>query len=161
MKIPSNPRNIDRHNYDSDMPAGDREDALFIQAIWSRHLKATPARIKMLELLSNEPLPITADRICELLKDSSNKATTYRSLFVLTKGGLVNKVEIEDRQAHYEIAFGRRHHHHAQCISCGLIEDVEISDDQELNVAALNSLRRFKSIQSHSLEFFGLCKKCS
>lgn len=169
MKKKLNQRNIYRHNYDSDLPAGDNDDVPFIQAIWSHQIKATPARIRILAALSKEPLPISADDIITVLNDKSdsqtisrtvNKATIYRTLLILTRIGLVNKTEIGGTEARYEISFGRSHHHHATCTSCGLIEDVNMRDDQEFNAVALHSSRGFKSIQNHSLEFFGTCKKC-
>jgi Fur family ferric uptake transcriptional regulator len=129
--------------------------------LWMHNLKATKSRLNLFELLSNEKEPLSANEIHIRLGSKGALATTYRTLDHLCSTGLVSKVQHQNKtHALYEIRFGREHHHHAICLSCGDMEDVSGCDAQYLNASARAHLKKFKSIQSHSLEFFGLCRKC-
>jgi len=138
----------------------DPENADFRYHIWSRELKATPVRIAVLRLLSSESEPISAADIYGKLGDNGNQATVYRALEALSVAGLIDRISLTAGRVLYEIGYGRKHHHHAICTSCGDIEDVKGCDEEDLNVTARASLKKFKRVESHSLEFFGVCKKC-
>jgi Fe2+ or Zn2+ uptake regulation protein len=47
------------------------------------------------------------------------------------------------------------------CEQCGMIEDIDMCHEDELQQQALKKTTKFKTISSHSLEFFGLCTACS
>jgi len=133
--------------------------------LWLRNLKTTSGRLAILEVLRKEKEPLSVAEIeSALLKSNPDAtpgyATIYRTLEVLAKATLVNRINTGDAHSSYELNFGRKHHHHAVCTSCGLIEDIANCDSEELNISARAHLKNFKSIQSHSLEFFGLCRKC-
>jgi Fur family transcriptional regulator, ferric uptake regulator len=51
------------------------------------------------------------------------------------------------------------HHHHAVCTKCGKVEDVPCKSSMRFERALENDLR-FR-LTRHSLEFFGLCARCS
>lgn len=129
--------------------------------LWMHRLKATKPRLDMIELLSNEKEPLSAAELYKKLGAKGTRATTFRMLEQLYGAGLVSKVQNpREDYARYEIGYGRKHHHHAICISCGDMEDVSGCDAKDLDASARAHLKKFKSIQSHSLEFFGLCRKC-
>jgi Fur family transcriptional regulator, ferric uptake regulator len=126
-------------------------------------VKATPARMAILDLLMSEKHPISGPSLMKKLKKSSevsfDEATLYRSLEALVQSGLIHRVHISHDQSYYESAL-RKHHHHVVCISCGDIEDVdECAYEVHLKAAAFG-LKKFKGIDRHSLEFFGTCNSC-
>ena len=149
------------------IPDKDIEDGkdLFRATLWTKHLKATPGRLAILEILDGEKDPLSVEELNKKLSSHDlivalNSVTIYRALNALVKVGLVNKTNAGKAHASYEMAFGKPHHHHITCISCGDMEDVHGCDSKYLIISAREHLKKFKSIQSHSLEFLGLCRKC-
>ena len=89
-------------------------------------------------------------------KNSMDKATVYRILTSFLDLGIVNKVQLNDKEARFELS-NSGHHHHLVCEDCGEIEDIQLPEDILLREVKKKSA--FK-IKSHSLEFFGTCKHC-
>ena len=93
-------------------------------------------------------------------------ATVYRTLELLRQMGLVSKFHFGDGRSRYEVAEGPgvQHHHHMVCRNCGRIIDCsELIDEQEEAIKRLertvSKKHKFK-IESHQIQFFGLCEKC-
>ncbi|MBU4311357.1 MAG: transcriptional repressor [Candidatus Omnitrophica bacterium] len=94
--------------------------------------------------------------------------TVYRTLEILVGIGLLSKFDFGDGRARYELAEGpkgERHHHHMVCTSCNRVIDYTDFIDEEkdlLNKAekGLSKKHNFK-INGHSIQFYGLCSKCS
>jgi len=137
--------------------------------IWGCQLRATPARVNILKALSDAPKPLSINDILKKLKKSraaNDFATVYRTVEKFAESGLVDRISlgvgggVGGGKSLYEMSLGRKHHHHAVCTSCGAIEDVTACKPKELNDLARRGLKKFRHIQSHSLEFFGLCRKC-
>ncbi len=129
------------------------------QLLQKSGLKSTEARIALLTLLDREDNPLDVYSIAENLKSGGvdvDQATIYRVLDVLTQKGLISRLEFGEGKYRYELQ--KKHHHHLICQSCGRIEDVEgnFVDQIEKEIKSKNGFL----IKSHSLEFFGVCKKC-
>ena len=93
-------------------------------------------------------------------------ATVYRTLQLLYEQGLIDKFEFGEGKARYELrkndASG--HHHHLVCRQCGKIVDYSEFLDREKKLitdleTALSKKHGF-NIDSHQLNFYGLCGKC-
>ncbi len=123
--------------------------------------KATPGRLSLLQVLHAADTPLNIPEILKRLKGGINQATVYRALESLSDVGMVRRVDMQHAHAHYELAVGNKHHHHLICKYCGKIEDVEHCDVNAIEATVLKKSTSFATIQSHSLEFFGLCKKCA
>ncbi|KPL15852.1 ferric uptake regulation protein [candidate division WOR_3 bacterium SM1_77] len=93
--------------------------------------------------------------------------TVYRTLELLERMGLVQKFDFGDNRARFELSEGPgkpRHHHHLVCTSCGRIIDYTdyIAEELELlqkTETGLSEKYRFE-IQSHIINFYGLCERC-
>jgi len=123
------------------------------------NFKKTPARLMVLEYLNNSELPVDAGQIINYLRKKhleTNKVTVYRILYFLFKNGLIERVEFGEGKYRYELK--KNHHHHLICTNCGRIQDVEISVIEKLE-KEIQKDKNFR-VQSHSLEFFGLCSDC-
>jgi len=92
----------------------------------------------------------------KLKKVSIDKATVYRILTNLKELEIVKEIRLRDREVRYELS-NCEHHHHLVCEKCGDIEDVALCEETILKEVKKQS--HFK-IDSHTLEFFGLCEKC-
>lgn len=124
-------------------------------------LRATPGRIALLTLLEKEPKPLTVYEIEAKLKGALNQVTVYRALEALHAARIVKRVNLEHDHAHFELSAGREHHHHAICHNCGHIQNIEVPHALKPEQEALKRASDFDQIDSYSLEFFGLCKKCA
>lgn len=120
-------------------------------------LRVTDGRLALLALLASEREPRTVQELEQRMKGALNQVTLYRALDALHTAGIVARVNLEHEHAHYELVAGRPHHHHAVCRSCGFIEDIEIPHDE----SAKKYTKQFARIDTHAIELFGICKRCS
>jgi Fur family transcriptional regulator, ferric uptake regulator len=92
-------------------------------------LRATPARIAVLDLLAAAPQPSTHQEISERLEHRGiDKSTVFRALNDLTEAGLARRMELGDHVWRYEptSAAGPADgpgtpHPHLLCVDCGAI----------------------------------------
>lgn len=123
--------------------------------------RITPARIALLTFLYNSKKPLTVGAIQKQIPHIMDKVTLYRALEDFTRSKFVIKVNLQDNATYYEFYRKDHHHHHIMCEKCGKIEDIETCKKPNLQKDALQHSKEFTIINSHSLEFFGLCKKCA
>ena len=123
-------------------------------------LKITPTRLAILDIFSNDCKPVNAEYIFEKLKNKKiNLVTIYRTLTSLEKAGILKRVDLHKESAYYEL--GNHHHHHIVCTKCGVVEGFDGCDIKTLSKKILGKSSKFKEINQHSLEFFGVCKACN
>jgi Fur family ferric uptake transcriptional regulator len=123
-------------------------------------LKATPARIAVLQFLENVNQPVDANMILDYLRQKDvdvDPATIFRMMNIFHKKGITQQIQLQEGKARYELS-NRSHHHHLVCTNCGKIEEVEGDFLKKMEKDVFKS-KKFK-VQSHSLEFFGLCSNC-
>lgn len=122
-------------------------------------LKATQGRIVLLQTIAEHEKPITPDRLMKKLAGKKiDQATVYRNLQTLKVAGIIRQVNFEHDHAHYELALDD--HHHLICQKCGMVEDFEGCDADELIKRVLKHSEKFTSVERHAIELFGYCKKC-
>lgn len=119
-------------------------------------IKLTKSRLALLSLLEKEGKPLDAAQLSFMLKGKADQATVYRILDLLTKKGIILKLEFGEGKYRYELR--KNHHHHLICHSCGSIEDIE----GEYMANLETQIRKDNGfiVKNHSLEFFGVCKVC-
>ncbi len=124
-------------------------------------LKITFGRLGLLDIFKHSKRPLTVKEIAKLYKNIGkiDLATLYRNMESLEETDIIKKVRIADNEIHYELP--SLHHHHLVCTRCNKIADVQICLNNKLIPKDVVKKLGFKKITSHSLEFFGLCKKCS
>jgi Fe2+ or Zn2+ uptake regulation protein len=109
---------------------------------------------KIVQILTRTDKPV--DVLVLVKKIGVNKTTVYRQLKKLIQNNIIFEVEFGDGKKRYELK-SLGHHHHIVCKSCGDLE--EISFDEKQFSKYINNKTEYK-IESHSLEFFGLCPTC-
>ncbi len=123
------------------------------------NIKKTPARLAVSKFLSNSNIPVDAEQIIQYLRSQkldTNKVTVYRILDFLLKNQVIERVEF--REGKYRFELKKNHHHHLICTNCGKVQDVEANVVEKLE-KEIQKDKNF-NVQSHSLEFFGLCADC-
>lgn len=132
-------------------------------ALRTQGFKITKNRTAILEYLSNQDKPISADEILNHVLEEHhdvNKTTIYRELFFLLEHNFIKEVEFGDGKKRYEIALNRPHHHHIICVSCKKVEDIPLEKELETQEKHIEEITGYK-LTSHMLEFFGMCSSCS
>ena len=129
----------------------------------------TLARKVILDLLSNTSKHMSAKEIYNSVSNlypGIGLSTIYRTLDLLARSGLINKLDIGDGKSRYEFRsdIKKAHHHHLVCIKCGKIIDYSDFKDEELKLfieAEKKIAGKYDfQVREHSIEFYGLCKNC-
>ncbi len=123
--------------------------------------RVTPSRIELLLKLETIGHPVSAQQVLDVWPKAPNQATVYRMLNDLSEADIIKRVVTLSGPAHFEYTPEKPHHHHAVCTDCGAVEDIEGCFISKIQKDIIKDLKKFSSLESHSLEFFGHCKKCS
>lgn len=123
--------------------------------------RVTEGRLHLLSVLRSTHTPRTANELYKHLHTKIDKVTLYRALEDFAQSKIVTKVNLVEGVMHYEFLHKDHHHHHIVCEVCGKIEDIESCDQTSLLKETLSHSKQFKVINSHALEFFGVCISCS
>jgi Fur family ferric uptake transcriptional regulator len=116
-----------------------------------------PIREAILDLMLKSNKPLSCQEIHKHLRIKANKTTLYRELEFLKDKKIIDEFKLDDGVRRYEAS--SKHHHHAVCVRCRRVECVELNKDLESQEKQIEENNKFKII-SHSLEFYGLCRKC-
>lgn len=87
---------------------------------------------------------------------SISRGTVYRNLKVLQEMGLITELNLEGTVSRYEYRYDR--HPHFRCDRCGRVIDLDSNLDMDLDRKAAEVTGLL--IDSHQLEFRGLCREC-
>ena len=129
----------------------------------------TVPREAVLDLLTNSQGHLSAKEIYTAIFSRSPRiglTTVYRTLDLLERAGLVHRINMPDGQSRFELKSRDKedHHHHLICAGCGIIINYRdfVREELELikKIEGILSRRNNFVIQSHNIEFLGLCENC-
>ncbi|WP_420830214.1 Fur family transcriptional regulator [Bifidobacterium phasiani] len=83
-------------------------------------------------------------------------ATVYRQLNALADSGQADTIRLDGQQL-FRLCGDDGHHHHLVCVRCG--RTVEIEPPSESWLRGVADAHGF-TVQSHTVEVFGLCPDC-
>lgn len=137
---------------------------VFNEYLRKEGLKLTAPRRAILDaILSSNLSHFDADSLHLALyragRPRISRATVYRTLKVLVKGGILSKVQFSSSSYFYEPLVGRFHHDHMICVKCG-----KITEFVEPRIEALQDricLEKRFSPTHHSLKIYGVCSACA
>ena len=124
------------------------------------NLKATPARMALMNFLESTDKPVDVQTMVEYLESKEIKTdptTVFRIVNMFTEKGLLKTIQLNEGKSRYELS-SKAEHHHLLCTRCGSIQDMS-----DCNIDVLeNHIEKKKNfkVTSHSLEFFGICANC-
>ncbi|MBP8932839.1 MAG: transcriptional repressor [Candidatus Atribacteria bacterium] len=136
------------------------------KALGKQNKKLTSSRLAIIEVFEENRKHLSAEEVHDFLKKNNQKvgiATIYRNLDLLTRIGILHRVNFGDGKDHFEMTRRPIHHHHLVCNKCGKVVDYsEIIGEGEFVSyleKELNKRYGFK-IESHQIYFYGLCDEC-
>ena len=87
-----------------------------------------------------------------------SRATVYRTIDVLVKNNLIDKLEIGDGRARFEYNDKYLHHDHLICTSCGKIIEFHNNEIERLQTKIAKQ-NKFQLLH-HNHQLFGICIDC-
>jgi Fur family ferric uptake transcriptional regulator len=124
----------------------------------------TEGRRRLVDVLARAARPLTLPEVLDR-SEALAQSSAYRNLVVLEEAGVVERIVTRDEYARYELAEDLTgHHHHLVCDRCGSVDDFELSDRLEEDLA--RALRRAASragfaVEHHRLDLVGRCARCA
>ncbi len=137
-------------------------DDIFAASLRKVGLKSTEPRLGVLRALSRLRSPLRIkDLYVRLQKTKSeiDMVTIYRTIQALTEKNMVRRVDFGEGAAYYELNNGEDSHH-MSCVDCKKREIVSNCFFSEFEARVMTKVPTFEFITRHSIEYFGLCKKC-
>ncbi len=116
-------------------------------------------RQKILGILKSTKSHPTASWIYDMLKPgfpSLSLGNVYRNLSILAEQGCIQELKFGSTFDRYDGNVNP--HYHFICELCGMIKDIEIEHNDELN-RKVEEATNYK-VKNHRLEFFGYCDEC-
>jgi Fur family ferric uptake transcriptional regulator len=139
----------------------DGPQARFEAYLRTHNLRMTPERRSVLEVILSRHGHFDAEELLQFLRRRHkrvSRATLYRTLDHLRTAGLVKMHRFGRGHALYEHVYGRQHHDHMVCDSCGTV--IEFVDEEiERLQDEVCSRHGFKSA-NHVMQIFGMCAAC-
>ena len=126
------------------------------------HRASTP-RAAVIELIGSQQCGLTAQELADELRRRGRGvgiATVYRTLELLDRMKLVQRLDIGGASARYEPALpgGEHHHHHLVCERCGRVTPFE-DPDLERTIASLARRVDYR-VGEHDVVLSGSCPDC-
>lgn len=122
----------------------------------TQKLRVTDARVRVLATLMQAQEPLTIEELAARIA-GVHFVTIYRVLEQFERTGLVYRADFRSGKASYE--YQPHHHHHVTCSGCGTREAVSLCIEREAS-RVLAEAQKFATVDSHVLEFFGVCTEC-
>ena len=133
----------------------------FERFLAGRGLRLTPARAAIVEAVLARAGHFPIEDLVGDLKlrgIRGSKATVYRALPLLTASGILQPAVMAGDSKRYETAFGKEHHDHLVCVSCGKVVEFEFEAFEILqrDVAARHGF----TLEGHLHQLVGRCSDC-
>jgi Fur family ferric uptake transcriptional regulator len=132
----------------------------FIKFLKRQGLKNTPERLQVLEVISSLDHHFDIEELSLILERNKrrvSRATVYRTIELLVKGGFIKRVIYADRQARYEWNYQVKYHEHLICKQCGRILEFYSAEMEKLK-GLISEKLGFRPIESH-VEIHGNCRE--
>lgn len=127
---------------------------------WPEGLKRTKTRERVLSVLMDSQLPLSAIEIFSEIEKKGEKiwlSTVYRALDAFVENGLVTKTSVLNNEITLYDLNLTGHKHYAVCVECHKIITME-------NCPMGNFEPKFKDndieVLGHKVEIYGYCKDC-
>lgn len=119
------------------------------------------ARTAVLDQIARQDCCLTAQQIFDSLRAEGRDAgiaSVYRALDLLTRMGLVRRVEVADAAGYEPALPSGEHHHHVVCDRCGKVSSFE---DEGLELAIDRVAGRLEfDVGRHDVVLRGACEDC-
>lgn len=137
------------------------ERKVFQDFLLGKKLKLTKERLAVMDEIFSYHGHFEPEILYLRIKEAgikASRASVYRTLNLLVESGLVERISRTEKSNVYEHTFGRKHHDHMICISCGDV--IEFYSEKLEDVQSMICSENDFFGMSHILEIKGRCSKC-
>jgi Fur family ferric uptake transcriptional regulator len=140
---------------------GPKRRQALVDELHTLGLRATPARVGVLDAIRSVDAPVTHAELAERVRGNGwDAATVYRNLMTLVEAGVVARTDHGDRRWRFEavrIDEPRHEHPHFFCTDCGTVSCLP-----EVKVQLRRTMTLPRSARSHHVEvqLRGVCDDC-
>jgi Fur family ferric uptake transcriptional regulator len=130
--------------------------------LYKKKLRRTKQRETILQAFLKTNRHISVEELYNEIKPNNpdiGHATVYRSINLFVEAGIAKERRFNEGRMRFEPDVNSEHHDHFICTECGDIEEFEDSRIERLQ-EEIAAARNF-TVESHRLELYGLCQKCS
>jgi len=121
-----------------------------------RNTRQRQVILEELQKLTSHPTAVGLYQIvCRRLSKIS-LGTVYRNLDLLTRTGIIQKLEFGSEEARFD--GNSAPHHHIRCVKCGRVDDIH-GPPLELLGGMRDDFNGY-CVLGHRIEFFGVCPQC-
>ena len=122
--------------------------------------RSTKQRSIVLEIVARAKTHPSAEEVFTIARKKLpdiSLATVYRNLHLLAEEGKIREVQFEGSTLRYDGM--TMEHEHFCCRSCGSVQDLPVS----IPKSSLTSMqaRLGVTVERYSLDYYGLCNKCT
>lgn len=128
-----------------------------LHAMQNKGIKRTTPRVAVVRLLAASRQPLSAEEITQKVDADINRVTVYRTLTTLEHAGYIARFTFQNKHV-YELA--TQHSHYLVCRDCDAVERLSACTLRDIEKETLKKSKRFASIDQHTLQLQGVCKKC-
>jgi Fur family ferric uptake transcriptional regulator len=121
-----------------------------------RNTRQRKVILEELQKLDTHPSAATLYVLVRERLPNVSLGTVYRNLDVLTKTGVIQKLQTGDTEARFD--WNPERHYHVCCVKCGRVEDVHEAHRELLGIE-VSEIQGF-DILGHKLQFTGICPEC-
>ncbi len=129
-----------------------------VKYLEEREVKPSVQRIAIMEYLLTHRTHPTVDEIFNALSPSFptlSKTTVYNTLKLLVDKGAVLRLDVDDKEAHYDGDICK--HGHFYCLDCGKIIDILRNVVEPADIPELQGLETIET----QVYFKGYCSDCA
>lgn len=117
-------------------------------------LKATHIRIAIVTILMNAPMPLSESEIKELMIDTYDRVTFYRSMKAMLDAGIIHSIASDEQKTVYALNTGHQHAHFV-CDLCH--RTICLDESPEVDVRLPKGFSTYHT----DIVLHGVCDSCS
>ena len=122
-----------------------------------RHSRQRQVILEELQKLTTHPTAAGLYQIVRQRLPKISLGTVYRNLDLLTRTGIIQKLEFGSEEARFDGNLAP--HDHVRCVKCGRVDDI-IAPPLDLLGGANHDFNGYCFL-GHRVEFFGVCPQCN
>ncbi len=112
--------------------------------------------LEELRMVKSHPTATTLYKLVSKRLPKISLGTIYRNLDLLSKRGVIQKLEVSGSVARYDGDTDK--HYHICCTNCGRIDDIYHLPEELINID-LSKIEGY-DVKGYHMNFYGICSDC-
>jgi Fe2+ or Zn2+ uptake regulation protein len=127
----------------------------------SKGLRMTEARRRVIAFLGAHHGPVNLEQIGSApeMAGVCDQATLWRTMTTLEEIGVVRRVSLKSKMAHYALATPEEHHDYLVCQDCGTVSELPHTKTLDTLQREIAKTKGFR-FDRHEVEIYGTCPDC-